>query len=168
MMSCNHLGHRARATSAVVVALLCGGLVGGAGAAEPRERTVTRAYTGSGGLTVSDYPGVFLQDASPTDSGESVGGALFSPDPERNERWFRITAADVSGQPVAVRVFWTRPNEHELGPPRTFCSGQTPPLRTNPSGFVQTFLVAGPCDGGASLPTRGEISITLGAVRPAR
>ena len=144
----------------LVVALL-------AAAASPSaastNRSVTRKYSGSGALTVSDYPGVFMQDASPNgqDTGESLGGAVFSPDPKLRETSFRVKAVDATGQPVAVRVFWMRPGEAEFGPPKTFCSGKTPRLRTNPRGFVQTFLVAGPCDGSISVPTRGEITATF-------
>ncbi len=128
-----------------------------------QERSVSRRYTGSGGATVSDYPDVFVQDASPNgqDTGESVGGAAFSPKPGLRENRFQVEAVDMTGRPVALRVFWVRPGESELGPPKTFCSGKSPVLKTNPRGFVQTFLVAGPCGGSVSVPTRGEITVTF-------
>lgn len=125
------------------------------------DRTVMRVYTAAGGTTASDYPNVFVQDASPNGSDESIGGALFEPDPDRGENRFSINVVDATGQPVAVRVFWVRPGRSEFGAPRTFCTGTTPTLKTNPTGIVQTVLVAGPCNSGASVPTRGEVTATF-------
>ena len=127
------------------------------------NRSVTRHYSGAGGVTAQDYPNVFVQDASPNgqDTGESVGGAIFAPNPARRENRFTVRVVDATGAPVAVRVFWVRPGESGVGTPRTFCTGKTPVLKVNPRGFVQTFLVAGPCAGSASVPTRGDITATF-------
>lgn len=145
----------------LLIALLTGSVAPSFASA---NRSVTRNYSGFGGVTVSDYPGVFVQDASPNDTGESVGGAFFSPKPKLRETSFRVEAVDATGQPVALRVFWVRPGESEFGPPKTFCDGTTSRLRIDPRGFIQTFLVAGPCNGSLSMPTRGEITATFSRI----
>ena len=135
-------------------------LVAPLGHAGPKRTIIKKSYTGSGGVTHADYPNVFTQDQNGT---ESFGGTFAYT--ESGENRVSIVAEDVTGLPVPLRVFFVRNGGITKGP-LLFCDGKTDGrLRIKPGSAVQTFMVAGACEGAAGVPTRGEITFTFTTAR---